>query len=574
MRRSASSTRVILLGALAVSVLGWSATAAAEKKRVGVPKFDGPQETVIRKAVMQALAGDGYDVIGGKEIDAAAKATGAELDSNEGFKTVAKELSISAFATGEVGKKKAKLTIRNGADGAVSGEGAFVGATPAKIASDVKDNFLRRLGSAVERGRAPSGAKKPTVAAAPPPSDDDEPSGKSAAPAKAESKADAPSAAKSDSANDAPPAAADPGAADGTVAATAPAPAPEGGEVGPRALDLQVGFRGFSRSLSYNDDYFHNTQYALRDYSLTLGPAIGLHLLVYPGAFLTSGLAAAFGAELNVDYAFGVQSNVKAPTVGTVGTAIHDFNGGVRARLVLGGHELSAFVGGGEHAFVFTTIDAAVLPRSSVDIPDTIYRYVRFGADARLQLAPGFTLTVNAAYRSVFNRGGDQPLQIAYLATSEALRDGYFPYVQIAAIDGSATIGYQITPSIEARFGVDLRRYFMAMNSSNAQYKPDGSGGDLSYPAGVAASANTAAMATPVNKVAGGAIDQYWGITLGAAYIFGGVAPGAASASPDEAEPPKRKHKKKKKGGDEDADEAAGGGDGDKAPAGGGESDE
>jgi hypothetical protein len=553
MRRAASSVRGrIVFGALAVLVLGWSGTASAEKKRVGVPKFDGPQEAVIRKAVMQALAGDGYDVVGGKELDATARAAGAELDSNEGFKTVAKELSISAFVAGEVGKKKAKLTIRNGADGGVSGEGSFVGATPAKIASDVRENFSRRLGSAVERGRAPAGAKKAAVAAATPPAADDEDSDRKSAPSKSESKPEA----KGEAPSDAPTAASDTGSPEAPVAATAPPPAVDGGEVGPRALDLEVGLRGFSRSLTYNQDYYSNyiANYKLRDYNLLLGPAIGLHLLTYPAAFFTSGIATAFGAELNVDYAFGVAANVKAPVAGTLATSVHDFNGGVRGRMILGGHELSAFFGGGEHAFVFKS---DTIPRATLDIPDTIYRYIRFGADARLQLAPGFTLTLNAAYRSVYNQGGNQPLQIAYAATNTDLKDGYFPYVQIGAIDGSATIGYQITPSIEARVGVDMRRYFMTMNSSNAAFTLDANnvpnGGDLLYPAGVTPGAATAPMATPVNKVAGGAIDQYWGFTIGAAYVFGGVAPGAVSAAPaEEAEPPKKKHKKKKKGDDED----------------------
>jgi hypothetical protein len=543
----------IVLGALAVLVLGWSGTASAEKKRVGVPKFNGPQEAVIRKAVMQALAGDGYDVVGGRELDATARAAGTDLDSNEGFKTVAKELSVSAFVAGEVGKKKAKLTIRNGADGAVSGEGSFVGATPAKIASDVRENFSRRLGSAVERGRAPSGAKKAVVAAAPPPAADDDDSDDKSAPSKSDKSDKSDKSEDKSDKSDAPPAAADTGSAEATVAATAAPAAVDNGEVGPRALDLEVGLRGFSRSLTYNQDFYSNyiTGYKLRDYNLLLGPALGLHLLTYPAAFFTSGIATAFGAELNVDYAFGVAANVKMPVAGTLSTSVHDFNGGVRARMIVGGHELSAFFGGGEHAFVFKT---DTIPRATLDIPDTIYRYIRFGADARLQLAPGFTLTLNAAYRSVYNQGGNQPLQIAYLATNDTLKDGYFPYVQIGAIDGSATIGYQITPSIEARVGVDMRRYFMTMNSSKLPFKNDGTGGDVAYPAGVDPATAPASVAVPVNKVAGGATDQYWGFTIGAAYVFGGVAPGAVSAAPDEeAEAPKKKHKKKKKGDDDEA---------------------
>src|SRR5204863_8685454 len=160
---AASMRGPVVLSVLAVAVLA-AGSAAAEKKRVGVPRFDGPQEAVVRKAVMQVLKNDGYDIVGSRELDAAAHGIGAQLDSNGGFKAVAKEMSISSFVTGEVSKKKAKLTVRNGADGAVSGEGSFAGADPAKIAAEVRDGFGRRLGSAVERGRAPSGAKKAAAA--------------------------------------------------------------------------------------------------------------------------------------------------------------------------------------------------------------------------------------------------------------------------------------------------------------------------------------------------------------------------------------------------------------------------
>jgi hypothetical protein len=561
MRRSASSSRAgIILGALAVLVLGWSGTAAAEKKRVGVPKFDGPQENVVRRAVMNALSND-YDVVGGNEIAAVAKQLGAELDSNDGFKAVAKELSISAFVTGEVGKKKAKLTVRNGADGSVSGEGSFAGATAAKIASEVQDSFSRRLGSAVERGRAPAGGKK---AAAPVASNDEEEapassdSGKSSRGKEKEKEKDKEEAPAASS--EAPPEATDTSTADTTVAKSAPPPAE--GEVGPRALDVEVGLRGFSRSLSYNQDYYR----MLRGYNLALGPAIGLRLVTYPAGFVSDGIAAAFGAELNVDYAFGVGSNIKPgaafPMGGTVATQAHDFNGGVRARLMLGNTELSGFGGYGEHAFVFRS--TSTINRGNLDIPDVIYRYARFGLDARVPVAPGFTLGLNAAYRYVVNQGGQDRLQIAYLATDAASRDGYFPYLQVGALDASATVGYQITPSLEARFGVDLRRYFFTMNSSNGAYNGTYDGGDL----------DVAVTGKPVNRVAGGAVDQYIGFTVGVAYVFGGVPPGAASSSGDDDAAPKKKRKKKKKSSDDEAaasGESGGGQPAPSPPAGGGD---
>jgi hypothetical protein len=529
MRRAASSWSARLaLGILGLALLVAAAASAdaAEKKRVGVPRFDGPQEGVVRKAVMQQLSSGGYDVVGAKELDGAAHGAGVELDSNDGFKAVAKELAISAFVTGEVGKKKAKLTVRNGADGAVSGEGAFGGANPAKVAGDIRGSFLRRLGSAVDRGRAPPGAKKPS---APAPVEAEAAAGdEEAAPASAgkpSSGGSTSASAKNDSSGDEKetksgssgsssdaPAASDSGSADATVAKTASAPAEGATEPGPRALDLEAGIRGFTRSLHYND-----LRTNLRKYDLNVGPAIGVHVLLYPAGFFTSGVATAFGAELTADYALAVGSDLPN-NGGTFDTEIHDFYGGARARVFVGGHELSVFGGGGEHAFKFKS--TGTLVRGLLNIPDTIYRYWRAGGDARLQVAPGFTLDVSGAFRGILNGGGD-------------IKDHYFPGLGVAGIDAAAGIGYQVTPSVEVRVSVDLRRYFYAMHSIKS---------DL----------------TNGYQVAGGAVDQYIGGMLGAAYVFGGVSPSATPEAAAEPEGPRKKRHKKKAGGTSD-DEASGG---------------
>jgi hypothetical protein len=531
----------IVLGTLAVVVLGGAGTAAAEAKRVGVPRFDGPQEATVRRAVMQVLKGSGYEVVGAKELDAAAKGTGVQLDSNDGFKTVAKELAVSAFVAGEVSKKKAKLTVRNGSDGSVSGEGSFGGPNPNKIAADVRDGFTRRLGSAVERGRAPSGAKKPTAAPPPEAEEPEEKEAKEAPPVASNS-----GGGSDDSSSKSKPAASgsdetppstrsDSGGPDETLARKAPPPPEaEGGPTGPRALDIGIGLGGFSRSFDYNQDYS-----GLRSYKLQLGPVAVASVIVFPAAFMTSSFAANVGLEGRLEQTFGVTSSV-APTTDSTGapiapypnganfsTIIHDYYGGARVRLPLrGGHEIAVFGGGGEHAFSFRTNG----DRQNLTIPDTIYNYLRGGVDARFELPSGMTAGASLGYRYIINRGG-----------SQITSDAYFPGLGVAGIDAGAMLGYHVTPSIEARFDVNLRRYFYAMNSIQ---------GDT--------------------RVAGGAVDQYIGFTFGAAYIFGGVAPGASSAADEEpaaAAPTKKKKKKKADegnvGGDSDADDSGGGGDSD-----------
>jgi hypothetical protein len=208
-------------------------------------------------------------------------------------------------------------------------------------------------------------------------------------------------------------------------------------------------------------------------------------------------------------------------------TVIHDYYGGARVRIVLaGGHEIAAFAGGGEHAFAFRDGPNMSDDRSMLSIPDTIYRYVRGGVDARFELPSGLTAGLSGAYRYVLNQGG----QIA--------DPGFFPFLTVAGVDFNAMLGYHVIPSIEARFNFNLRRYFYAMNSAPA---------DL--------------MMNPPNAVAGGAVDQWVGFTIGAAYIFGGVSSGSASSSdePPAEEPKKKKKKKKKSSDDEDAGDSSGG---------------
>jgi hypothetical protein len=533
--------RIVLL-LLAALVLGWAGSAAAEKKRVGVPKFDGPQEAVIRKTVMQVLKGQSYEVVGSREIDAAARSAGVQLDSNDGFKTVAKEMSIGAFVTGEVGKKKARLTIRNGLDGSVSGEGSFAGANPGKVAGDVRENFLRRLGSAVERGKLPSGSKKPKAPVAEADEGDEAPAASDDQPASSARKSPpAANVAKKETESDSGDKSAPPPAEE--AVAKKAEPTGEDGE-GPRgtpirALDLAVGFRGFTRSLTYNQDLYRGSSLGLRGYNLTLGPAFVASVTAYPGAFFSDGVAALIGLQLDLEQAIGVASNAPPggafPNGATFPTIIHDYSGALRGRWAFqGGHEVALLVGGGEHAFSFRSSGGA--DRGQLDLPDTIYQYLRVGAEARLELPSNFTATIGAGFRDVLNQGGNKA------GVRQIASPGYFPYLQVAGIDAGLTVGYHITPSIEARAGLDLRRYFFAMNAIPADYG--------------------------VNKIAGGAVDQYISGTLMIAYIFGGASSASSGDADDEAPAPEKKKKKKKKSksSDEDADEpdaGAGGGGGD-----------
>jgi hypothetical protein len=444
------------LAFLFVATLTWPIAASAAGKRVGIPRFEGQQEALIRKVVMQVVKSKGFELVRSREIESAAK---GGLDSNDSYQALAKDMSLSAIVSGEVGKKKAKLTVRNGADGAVIGEGSFAGANPKKLAVEVAKTFWRRLGSAVDRGRVPAGAKKPgkaAVAAAPEDNEDDKEAAAAVADksdekddkaeekeakeekskAKDSDKASAKSEKEEDKAEEEKPRKKRKKADDEeSTAAGGPAL---------RALDLFVGVHLFKRDLTYNQNVGPNK---LRPYSL---PATTLYAgtVFYPGALGGgTGVAANLGLDVSAELGFKITS--KTSTGAQFPTTVHDFAGGLRFRIPLGGGEVALLGTFGEHAFVLKSGPNASRPDLLPDLPDTVYRYARFGAMARAPIGK-FSVFGGAAYRLVLSPG--------------QIKDNYFKNLKVAGIDGTAGIGYQVLPAIELRAAFDIRRYGYTFN--------------------------------------------------------------------------------------------------------------
>ena len=125
------------------------------------------------QAVMKALKAHGYELAKSREMELGVANSGALLDSDDGLAKVAKELALSVVVTGEIGKKRAKITVHDGRDGAALGQAAFPGANPRKMAAEVARTFWSKLGGEVERGRVPAGAKKAQKVVAEAPDDDE-----------------------------------------------------------------------------------------------------------------------------------------------------------------------------------------------------------------------------------------------------------------------------------------------------------------------------------------------------------------------------------------------------------------
>jgi hypothetical protein len=505
----------VALSAVLLLLLASAGAARAAAKRVGVPKFDGAQEALVRKQVMQVLKARGYELVKSREMEAAVSSTGALLESDDGFQKVAKELSLMAIVTGEVGKKRAKVIVHDGREGSVLGEASFPGANPKKIAAEVGKSFWKQLGADVERGHVPSGSKKPKAPVADAPEDDENAPGAGGESAPPEP--ETPKSKKGKSAD---------------IVADGPSESEPEPEAAPKKkkkkkkrsdedtgeddegaagsglppIDVAVGMGGVNRGYAYNQDVT-----GMRPYNLPLGAAAVLRAVIYPiGMVMEGSPLQNLGLELNVEQAFGIASNIGAggtdPLAGaSFGTSVHEYGGGARYRIPFGAaHQLWFSATGGEHAFVFTSsagCDMATNCRNRLDIPDTIYRFVQPGVGARFEFG-NIAVAASAGYRLIFNGAGN------HFQT-------FFPHRTVGGLTADAYVGYRFMNNLEARGSVSLRRYFFDMHS----------------------------VATDTWR-AGGAIDQYISFGVGVAFLFGGSDRPEAAEAEEEA-PPKKKKKKK-----------------------------
>jgi hypothetical protein len=473
----------LLVSLLPLALLLWSASAqAAGGKRVGVPKFEGAQEALVRKEVMKSLKAHGFEVVGSRAMADALGGPGAGLDSDDGLKALAKELSLSAIVTGEVGPKRAKIVVHDGGEGSILGDGSFSGANPRKLGTEVGLTFWRKLGPDVGRGHVPSGAKKPSAAAT---AEDETTAGEGQGEAAAAKPKDDSAGAGEAAATDETSA---PKKKKSKVKMEEPAEAPSAPAVpsGRAWLDFELGMGGYNRALTFNQ----NLNPSLLSYKLGVGPIAVADVVMYPLDPLVGGLIGNLGLEMEVQQGFAISSALGATTYKNV---VHDYAGGGRYRFIFGGaSDFYVSVTGGEDAFTFTGRSAM----NVLQLPDTIYHYVRPGAGLHLDVGGGLGVSLAAGYRVVLNHAGTQFQQ-------------FFPRATVAGADAELVARYALSPMFEVRAGVEWRRYWFAMHSVP---------GDT--------------------YAAGGAVDQSFAFTARIAILIGSSNVPKAEGGAEEAPPP------------------------------------
>ena len=232
---------------------------------------------------------------------------------------------------------------------------------------------------------------------------------------------------------------------DGEIAATAE---PAESKTGSRWLELALGGRGFSRSLTFHEPITPGR----REYKLAFGPAAVLNLAFYPLALGVSGPAAGIGLVADVEQAVGTSSAVDPdgtfPAGATFPTSMHEFAAGLRYRVPVGDWQIAATVMGGEHAYWLTS--SATADRNQLEIPNAVYHFVRGALDVRLAVTADFYLALAWA------TGTSSTKPVPSAASSP---------ISVADLDADVGAGYAATRTIELRLQARVRRYFYDMHS-------------------------------------------------------------------------------------------------------------
>ena len=242
----------------------------------------------------------------------------------------------------------------------------------------------------------------------------------------------------------------------------------------PAAVDIEIDFRLVHRNFRYEDDLRGD----LRDYKLGIGPGVATKFQYFPGAHFTAGVGAQFGIDFEWERVFNFDSTradgAKFPTES------QQFLVGLRWRYPTGRWEPSIVVDYGVHSFRFGVSGPPVPGEdNTAGIPSVKYEFLRIGAGFRVGIGSKeqFIVAASAAFRGVFSVGGIGTVQ-------------WFPEAKANGMDAMLMLGYALPMGFEIRIGADYRRYWFDLNP----------------------------VAPDPPYVAGGALDQYWGFSIGAAW--------------------------------------------------------
>ncbi len=243
----------------------------------------------------------------------------------------------------------------------------------------------------------------------------------------------------------------------------------------PTAIDIQFDFRLVHRNFEYNDDLRED----LRDYELGAGPGFAVRMRWYPAAHFVANAWSQFGVDGFYERLANLTSE-RAEDGQSFPTRASAWGIGLRWRYALKRVQPSLLVGYGRQNF---EVLVSGPPRPGFDntpqVPQVNYKFIRYQGEIRWDVVAGLKLMIRGAFLQVLETGGiSSPL--------------WFPNASANGMEAELLFGYALPLGFEVRTGFDYRRYFFDLDPE------------------------------PPNPpfVAGGALDVYWGFTLGIAWRY------------------------------------------------------
>lgn len=418
-----------------------TAPPAPTEPRLVVRPFKGAQAAKIRGGAVRGLLDQEVELYPNKQFVAKAKSLGADLRSEGGHVAPAEALAVSGLFEGDVmredGVWSAYVRLVDGHSKKVISQHFYEASSSTGLAKAVR----AAIGSDFRKDIKKLGFAPPVAVMA--------------APAEQAEAQAAPEAAQEE------------------VSQPAERSKPPRKQR-PAAVDIEVDFRIVHRSLGYNDDI----RGELRDYTLNLGPGMGVKFQYYPGAHFTAGVGAQFGIDFEWESLFKFDSTRADGQ--TFPTESQQFLVGARWRYPIRRWEPSLALDYGIHTFELGVSGPPVPGEDNTPgVPSVRYQFVRIAPGFRVGIGAKqrFIVAASLGFRGVFSVGG-------------IASDIWFPEAKANGMDAMLMIGFALPKGFEIRLGGDYRRYWFDLNP----VPPD------------------------APRVAGGALDQYWGGSFGLAW--------------------------------------------------------
>jgi hypothetical protein len=376
--------------------------ASSTKAKVAVGGFEGAKSGDTRKAFIDALKKDGYEVTDAEDIKPSAK--------SKAVAEAAATLGVSVVITGKFGKGGLKLKVLDGADGKLIEEVEIKGAG-AKLKGNIGKSGASSVADAVGQAK---GAEK------------EEPKEEEPKPAEEPPEEEKPS--------------------EEVAADTSNA----GGGKGLSPLDITAGLRALHRTFE-----FHDNPYPMLRYELPLGPLLFIDANWFPGSHFTEGPGEWIGITAGFEKGIATQSvyDEGKPTEQTLKTNQQQFYVGGRFRLPLGDHMAGLTATYGQHKFHLAGDDGPCNPPANPNpcpkIPDLNYQYVRVGLDGMFHFGD-FMVGGRIGKRIVSNPGPIKPV--------------WFPNVKTQSLEAGVTVGYRLISTLHLVAGFDWLRYGLDFN--------------------------------------------------------------------------------------------------------------